>query len=83
MRNKHHQFSYHFGQAIQSDWYRDFILSHPDEEDRQRRLEDILWQQKWNLNYFFELIEDPKSIPKEEAENFTVVRNFVSNEPID
>ena len=77
MRNKHHQFSYHFGQTIQSDWYRDFILSTPDEEERQRRLEDILWQQKWNLNEFLALIEDPMSIPQEEAQNFTVVRNLM------
>ena len=64
-------------QAIQSNWYRDFILSTPDEEERQRRLEDILWQQKWNLNEFLALIEDPMSIPQEEAQNFTVVRNLM------
>ena len=59
-------------QNSQSQWYRDFLLSHPEEE-RQGRMDDIDTVQSWGLKEFIELT-DNKFIPDEELSSFSVSR---------
>ncbi|WP_413389813.1 hypothetical protein [Prochlorococcus marinus] len=59
-------------QNSQSQWYRDFILSHPKKQ-RQRRMDEIDNKQSWGLKEFMELT-DNKFIPEEEVECFIVKR---------
>ena len=61
-----------------TDWYKEFILSHEDEAERQMRLDDIDLKQSWYLIDFLEQIqichETNDAIPEEEANKFIVVR---------
>ena len=55
-----------------SRWYRDFLISHPEEE-KQGRMDEIENEQFWNLKHFRELL-DINEIPEEEVKYFRVSR---------
>ena len=55
-----------------SKWYRDFIMSHPEEE-RQDRWEWRGTSIPWTLKQFMELTND-QFIPEEELDRFIVIR---------